>query len=149
MEAFYQYSFLRLVDDGVEIPAMPRQALAEARTLTGLVATWPAGAVLLTGAHTGHMTVVLEAWDAPPRTAATDWDEVATVTYTSTAGAVRVLHEWESRPPGVAESTETLRLPSGPGPYVMRVHAQGRSTARGVHGSADHADAMLVQFWPA
>lgn len=152
-EAFYHYHVVRLGDAGLDPTEVPRQALAEARGAgQGLVAAWSGGAVLLTGAHTGHMTVVLEAWHATPPALPPDWDEVVSTTYVSLTGAVTVLHVWDSRRPGPAQEAEArdiLRLPSGPGQYTMRVHARGRVAAQSIHGSADHIEARLIQFWPS
>jgi hypothetical protein len=61
---------------------------------------------------------------------------------------VRVLDECGPKRAPEIEARQILTLAVGPGSYLLRVHARGRSNARAIQGSADHAETMLVQFWP-
>jgi hypothetical protein len=86
----YDYYFVQLAEPG-NVTEIPRTALPRARQRGDwLIATWPGGAVLVTGAHAGEMTVDLEAWDAPPPAPAPEWEESVETTYESLASTVFV-----------------------------------------------------------
>jgi hypothetical protein len=141
----YGRYFVRLADTG-DAPQMPPGILQEAFAPgNGLVATWTGGAVLITGAHSGVMTVELEAWDAAPPAATAEWEDIVKTTYDSRTGVVYLLDVWGT---GQPDPSSLLTLAAGPQRYQVRAHARGRAAARGIQGWAEHVESMLVQFWP-
>ncbi|MFJ4768542.1 hypothetical protein ACIP88_05400 [Streptomyces uncialis] len=110
-------------------------------SVTGLVAADDGSIEILTGIHTGDVSVSFTSHDGEPRLAPGPWEEIAEISFRSLSGEV-VLH------PVAGDAAARSRLASGPGDYRLRVSARGRDTA------VDAAVETIVEWyridcWPA
>ncbi|MFI5608717.1 hypothetical protein [Amycolatopsis sp. NPDC051903] len=120
---------------------LPFPSLAYANGLVGT--DFINGAVVLTGIHTGSVTVTARALDTEPDSVELDgWDEVAEVSVDSEYGELIVYGTGEHLPdfPELAHA--------GPGSYRVRVHARGRDIAPHLNVSEPVED-YLISVWPA
>ncbi|WP_199853281.1 DUF6461 domain-containing protein [Plantactinospora sp. BC1] len=86
----------------------------------GLVTVVPGGAVIRTGAESGHVRLLLTILDGPPPEVATGWEEIVEVSWRAAVGGASVIGP-DSGEPGLRRAT-----PPWPGDYRLRVHARGR-----------------------
>ncbi|MET7997965.1 hypothetical protein ABZU76_44485 [Amycolatopsis sp. NPDC005232] len=120
---------------------LPFPSLAYANGLVGT--DFINGAVVLTGIHTGSVTVTVQALDTAPDSVELDgWDEVAEVSVDSEYGELIVAGMGED-PPDFPELAH-----SGPGSYRLRVHARGRDIAPHLN-VWDPVEDYRISVWPA
>lgn len=125
-------------DVSADLPA-PRLARVNGFVGTDLVN----GAVVLTGIHTGSVTVTLQLLDTAPDSVDLDgWDEVAEVSLESEYGEL-IVHGIMEDPPDFPELAHT-----GPGTYRVRVHARGRDIAPHLNVQ-EPVENYLLSVWPA
>ncbi|WP_089311111.1 DUF6461 domain-containing protein [Actinomadura mexicana] len=86
----------------------------------GLVAVVPGGAVIRTGAESGHVRVLLSVLEEPPPDVATGWEEIVEVSWCAATGGASL-----GGPRAGAPSLRGI-TPPWPGDYRLRVHARGR-----------------------
>ncbi|OKH90980.1 hypothetical protein [Streptomyces uncialis] len=91
-------------------------------SLTGLVAADDGSIEILTGIHTGDVSVSFAPHTGEPALAPGQWEEIAEISFHSPTGEV-VLHSL------TGDGTDPLPLAAGPGDYRLRVAARGRDTA--------------------
>ena len=110
----------------------------------GLVGTNASGAVVLTGIHTGNVSVTVELLDIEPGSVdLNEWDEIVEVSVDSEEGEL-IAHGIMDDPP--QELPELAH--AGPGTYRLRVHARGRDTAVDATRS-DPVEDYKLAVWPA
>ncbi|WIX76034.1 hypothetical protein QRX50_31750 [Amycolatopsis carbonis] len=132
------YGHFVIRDVSADLPA-PRLARAD-----GLVGTdFVNGAVVLTGIHTGPVTVTVQLLDTAPDSVDLDgWDEVGEVSVDSEYGEL-IVHGIMNDPPDFPELAH-----AGPGTYRVRVHARGRDTAPD-RSVMEPVEDYLLSVWPA
>ncbi|MEV6897717.1 hypothetical protein [Amycolatopsis sp. NPDC051372] len=132
------YGIFLIKDMSADLPS-PSVAYAN-----GLVGTdFINGAVVLTGIHTGSVTVTVQALDAAPDSVELDgWDEVAEVSVDSEYGEL-IVHGVDEAHPDFPELAH-----AGPGSYRLRVHARGRDIAPHLNVE-DPVEDYQISVWPA
>ncbi|MGW6456009.1 hypothetical protein ACWF94_08780 [Streptomyces sp. NPDC055078] len=123
--------------DTAQLPGDAPQATNGLVTVTGRGA-----AVVITGIHTGAVSVTVDIRHAPPQTVGlAGWDEVVEVSLQSPDGHLKVASPQDELP----ELPELT--PSGPGTYRLRVHARGRDTFP--DGTTEEpVEDYLLMIWP-
>lgn len=114
------------------------------RSGNGLLYGGSGAVTVLTGIHTGVVSVTLEIRrSAPIEIAIDNWDEVAEVSFEAPNGEAQVTSLMSEVPHDLP-----LLTPAGPGHYRLRVHARGRDTdPDGV--ASEPFENYLITVWPA
>jgi hypothetical protein len=108
----------------------------------GIVAIVPGAAAVITGIHTGNVTVSAEVYEERPTADLAEWEIAAEFTLWSHDGELAVNAFMADAP----DSLPALAA-FGPGGYRIRVHGAGRDTAPDL--SLDLSEERyLVQAWP-
>jgi hypothetical protein len=110
---------------------------------TGLVTATGSAALVSTGTANGPVEVTVHFLQAPPARLASEWQEVAEVSLSS-SGASFLLSNMDG------EISEEITPPNGVGDYRLRVHARGRDDAnQSVLPLETVLEHHLLQLWPA
>ncbi|WP_427168915.1 hypothetical protein ACQF4J_47740 (plasmid) [Streptomyces sp. C1-1] len=108
----------------------------------GLVRVDDGVIIVMTGIHTGDVTVTVTLHDTEPPTDS-DWQETVEISAHSASGELTVRGMMDD----LDEELPVLSF-NGPGDYRLRVHARGRDTA--VDLAPDEVtEWYLIQVWPA
>jgi hypothetical protein len=112
----------------------------------GLILAQPGVAIIITGVHSGKVSVSVEVHNHRPEELNTsDWEEVVEVSVEAIDG--RMMVTGGPTTGGPADDLPVL-TPAGPGPYRVRLHARGRDTAVDLVAFEPVED-YLVAIWPA
>ncbi|MFD3518643.1 hypothetical protein [Streptomyces sp. NPDC058657] len=143
IEVWVEYRQFYLADPGLGTDPVPSAGAAQ----DGVLATADDAALILTGLHTGNVSVTVQPAHVDPDTAPGTWEHIIEATFTSTTGTL-VVHGYEDGP---LEDLPNL-TPHGPGTYHLRLHNRGRAHARALDTTDpddDSGEHYLLQTWPS